>query len=329
MTDTHRLRRLLTAATILAGLMATTPLRAESPAEFPSKPVTLIVPFAPGVAADLLFRAIADLAAKHLGQPIIIDNKTGGSGTLGISQMAATAKPDCYTIAQMPIPVFRLAHMQKVTYDPVKSFTFIIVLAGYNLGAVVKSDSPFKKWQDVIDYAKANPGKFTYATIGAATTNALAIELAARESGVQMTHIPSKGGGESIAALLGGHVNMMVESPAWAPLVATGEFRLLLTLGSQRTRKWPDVPVLKELGYSFDFDSPTGIAGPKGMDPVIVQKIHDAFKKAYDDPKAVEIYDKFEFSQRYMNSADYTVLAAKLTADEKAMLEKVGLAKKE
>ena len=155
------------------------------------------------------------------------------------------------------------------------------------------------------------------------------MELANRESGMQMTHIPSKGGGESIAALLGGHVNMMVESPAWAPMVAAGEFRLLLMLGSERSKKWPDVPVLKEVGYSFDFDSPTGLAGPKGIDPVIVQKLHDAFKQAYDDPKMPELYDKYDYSRRYMNSADYTALAAKLYASEKVALDKVGLTKKD
>ena len=316
------------AFTAIAVFGAFAPARAQSAADYPSRAVTLIVPFAAGVSADLLFRGLAEIASKHLGQPIIVENKSGGSGTLGVAQMA-TQKPDGYTIAQIPIPVFRLPHMQKATYHPTDSFSFLILVAGYHLGAVVKADSPFKKWQDVIDYAKANPGKFTYTTIGAATTNAIAMELASRESGVQMTHVPSKGGGESIAALLGGHYNMMVESPAWAPMVQSGDLRLLLLLGSERHPKYKDAPVLKEVGYTFDFDSPTGIAGPKGMDPAIMKKIHDAFKAAYDDPKSIEIYDKFEFSRRYMNSEDYAKLAAKLSADEKAGLEKVGLAKKD
>ncbi len=322
-------RRQLWLVLIAAMTLATAnSVRAETAAEYPSRPVTLIVPFAAGVSADLLFRGLADLASKHLGQPIIVENKSGGSGTLGVAQMA-TQKPDGYTLSQIPIPVFRLPHMQKTTFHPTDSFSFIILVAGYHLGAVVKADGPFKKWQDVIDYAKANPGKFTYTTIGAATTNGIAMELVMRESGVQMTHVPSKGGGESIAGVLGGHYNMMVESPAWAPMVQSGDLRLLLMLGSERHPKYKDAPVLKEVGYTFDFDSPTGIAGPKGMDPAIMKKIHDAFKAAYDDPKAPEIYDKFEYSRRYMNSEDYAKLAAKLSADEKATLEKVGLAKKD
>lgn len=321
-----RLMRGLCAAVLAASLAG--PVQAQSAADYPNRPITLIVPFAAGVSADLLFRGLADIASKHLGQPIVIENKSGASGTLGPAVMA-TAKPDGYTIAQIPLPVFRLPHMQKVTFDPLKDFTYIILLAGYQLGAVVKADSQFKTWADVITYAKANPGKFTYATIGAATTPGIATALAAREAGVEMTHVPSKGGGESIAALLGGHVNMIVESPAWAPLVASGDLRLLMVLGSVREKSWPDVPALKEVGYSFDFDSPTGLAGPKGMDPAIVQKLHDAFRKAYEDPSMPAHYDKVQFSRRYMNSADFTALAAKLVEDERIALGKVGLLKKD
>lgn len=325
------LRRLLISAAVAAAGLAgfLVPALAEAPDAFPSKPITLIVPFQAGVSADLLFRGIAESASKHLGQPVIVDNKPGGSATLGPATMAGGAKPDGYTVAQIAIPVFRVPYMQKATFDPVKDFTYVILLGGYSLGAVVKADGPFKKWQDVIDFAKANPGKFTYATIGPATTNAIAMELMARQSGVQFTHIPTKGGGESIAAVLGGHVMCMVESPGWAPMVASGDFRLLMMLGGERSKKWPDAPILKELGYTYEFDSPFGLAGPKGMDPAIVKKLHDAFKKAYDDPKVAELYDKFDFTRRYMNTQDYAAFVPKMAADEKAALEKLGLAKKD
>lgn len=319
----------IVAATIALFLAFMIPVRTASANDFPSKPITLIVPFQAGVSADVLFRGIAESASKHLGQPVIIDNKPGGSSTLGPANMAATAKPDGYTVAQLAIPMYRVPYMQKATFDPLKDFTYIILLGGYSLGAVVKADGPFKKWQDVVDFAKANPGKFTYATIGPATTNAIAMELMARQSGVQFTHVPTKGGGESISAVLGGHVMMMVESPGWAPMVASGDFRLLMMLGGERSKKWPDVPILKELGYTYEFDSPFGLAGPKGMDPAIVKKLHDAFKKAYDDPKVIELYDKFDFVRRYMNTEDYTAFVPKLAASEKEALEKIGLAKKE
>jgi len=314
------------AAAGLAGILV--PGFAQAQKDFPTKPVTLIVPFPPSVSADLLFRGIAESASKHLGQQVIIDNKPGGSATLGAAHMANNAKPDGYTIGQITITAFRVPHMQKATFDPVKDFTWIIHLGGYSLGAVVLADGPFKKWADVISFAKANPGKFSYTTIGPATTNAIAMELMARHSGVKFTHVPGKGGGEGIAAVLGKHVMMMVESPAWAPLVASGQLRLLMMLGGERSKKWPDVPTLKELGYTYEFDSPFGLAGPKGMDPAIVKTLHDAFKKAYDDPKVIELFEKFDFTRRYMDSKDYAAFIPKLAADEKAALQGLGLAKK-
>lgn len=319
-------RRLFVSAAMVAACIAGSLAPAFAQAQaFPSKPVTLVVPFQAGVTADLLFRGMAEVASKELGQTVTIDNKPGGSATLGPAAVAAS-RPDGYTIGQVAIPVFRVPHMQKTSFDPVTDFTWIIHLGGYSLGAVVLADGPFKHWKDVIAFAKANPGKFTYTTIGPATTNAIAMELMARQSGVKFTHIPGKGGGEGIAAVLGKHVMMMVESPAWAPMVASGQFRLLMMLG-QKSKKWPDAPTLKELGYTYEFDSPFGLAGPKGMDPAIVKRLHDAFKKAYDDPKVAELYDKFDFTRRYMNTADYAAFVPKLAAEEKAALQKIGLIK--
>jgi tripartite-type tricarboxylate transporter receptor subunit TctC len=312
-----------------AVLSATSVARAQTADAFPSKPVTLIVPFAAGTTADLLFRGYAEAAGKHLGQPVIIDNKPGGSATLGPAQMAATAKPDGYTFAQVAIPAFRVPVMQKATYDIVKDFTYIIHIGGYTLGAVVKGDSPFKTFKDIVDFARSNPGKFTYTTIGAATTNAIAMELIAKQAGVTFTHVPGKGGGEGIAAVLGGHVMSMVESPSWAGAVASKDLRLVLLLNGERSKKWPDTPTLKEAGFDYSFDSPFGLAGPKGVDPAVVKKLHDAFKLAYEDPKVIELHEKFDFVRRYMNTADYQAFVPKLAAEEKASLERIGLARKE
>jgi len=320
-------RLLVSAAVAAAGLVGfPAPAFAQAPASYPLKPITLISPFPAGVTGELLFRGLAESASKHLSQPVIIESRPGGSATLGPAAVAAS-KPDGYTVGQVAITSFRLPYMQKTSFDPVKDFTWIIHLGGYSLGAVVLADGPFRHWKDVIAFATANPGKFTYTTIGPATTNAIAMELMARHSGVKFTHVPGKGGGEGIAAVLGKHVMMMVESPAWAPMVAAGQFRLIMMLG-QKSKKWPDAPTLKELGYTYEFDSPFGLAGPKGMDPAIVKKLHDAFKLAFDDPKVIELYDKFDFTRRYMNTADYAAFVPKLAAEEKAALEKLGLAKK-
>ena len=302
---------------------------AQGAADFPSKPITVVIPTAASVSGDIIMRAYGEAVSKHLGQPIIVENKPGGSGALAAPYVATSVKPDGYTLLNITIPMYRVPHIQKTPYDPVKDFTPIILLGGYTLGGVVRADSPFKEWKDVLEFSKANPGRFTYTTVGPQTTHAIAMETMARHSGVQFTHVPGKGGGEGLSAVLGGHVNAMVESPAWGALVASGEMRLLFLLNLERSKKWPDVPTIRELGYDYTFDSPYGLVGPKGLDPAIVKKLHDAFRKAYDDPKVIETYDKFDFVRRYMNTEDYAKFVPKLAADERASMERLGFAKKD
>jgi tripartite-type tricarboxylate transporter receptor subunit TctC len=216
--------------------------------DFPSKPVTLIIPWPPGGATDIAMRAIADAAAKHLGQPIVIDNKAGGSGAVGPATMAASAKPDGYTISQIPITVFRLPLMQQASWDAEKDFSYIIHLTGYTFGVTTHVDTPFKKWQDVIDYAKANPGKVTYATPGAGTSLHIGMEQIAAKAGVKFTQVPFKGNAESNAAVLGQHTMLQADGTGWKPLVDAGKLRLLMIWTAQRSKNWPDVPTMQELG---------------------------------------------------------------------------------
>ena len=209
----------------LAGLtgLAISTVATGKASEYPNKPVTLIVPFQAGISVDILLRGMAEIAGQHLGQPVVVDNKAGGSATLGPAYMASNAKPDGYTIAQIPMPVLRVPHLQKVTYDPLKDFTWIIQLGGYTIGVVVPTTSYFKTFKDVVAFAKANPGKLTYTTPGPSTLNSIAMELVARKEGTTLAHVPGKGGGEAAAAILGGHVMLNVESTAWAPLVTAAQ----------------------------------------------------------------------------------------------------------
>jgi tripartite-type tricarboxylate transporter receptor subunit TctC len=242
--------------------------------------------------------------------------------------MAAAAKPDGYTIAQMPVTLFRLPHMQKTPYDPLKDFTWILHTSGYTFGVVVRADSPFKTFKDVIEFAKANPGKFTYATPGAGTSLHIGMEQIAQKSGVKFTHVPFKGGPEGWAALEGGHVMADADATGWAPLVDAGKFRLLCIWTEKRNPRWPDAPTLNELGFGLILDSPFGLAGPKGMDPAVVKKLHDAFKAALDDPKVVELMAKYDYPKRYMNSADYAKFAKQQYDEQRVVVDQLGLAKK-
>ncbi len=296
---------------------------------FPSKPVTLIVPWPAGGSTDIAMRAIAEAASKHLGQPIIIDNRAGGSGTVGPAQMAATAKPDGYTIAQIPITVFRLPLMQQTTWNANTDFTYIVHLTGYTFGVTVKADSEFKTWDDVVKFAKANPGKVTYATPGAGTSLHIGMEQIAAQAGIKLTQVPFKGGAETNAAVLGGHTTLQADSSGWKGLVESGQLRLLMIWTEKPSPNYKGVPTLKQLGYPFVFDSPFGIAGPKGMDPKVVAIIHDAFKKAVDDPAVQATLAKYDMVVNYKNTADYVKFVKEVTETERKVVEMLGLKKKE
>ncbi len=322
-----RLRNIITSALAAAAVAATAATAMAQ--SYPTKPITMIVPWPAGGSTDVAMRAIAEAAPKHLGQPIVTDNKAGASGTLGPATMAATAKPDGYTIAQMPITVMRLPLMQKVSWDAEKSFTYIVHLTGYTFGITTKADSPFKKWQDVVEFAKANPGKVTYATPGAGTSLHIGMEQIADAAGIKLTQVPFKGGAETGAAVLGGHTMLQADSTGWKPLVEAGQLRLLTIWTANRSKVWPEVPTLKELGYPFVFDSPFGIAGPKGIDPKIVQILHDAFKKAIEDPAVIATLEKYDMVPRYMNTKDYEQAVRDVIKQETTALGKIGLLKKD
>jgi tripartite-type tricarboxylate transporter receptor subunit TctC len=295
--------------------------------DYPTKPITLIVPWTAGGSTDITMRAMAEVASKHLGQPIIVDNKAGGGGTVGPATMAASAKPDGYTISQIPITVFRLPLMQKTTWDAVKDFSYIVHLTGYTFGITANAEGPFKTWQDVVDYAKANPGKVTYGTPGAGTSLHVGMEQIAGKAGIKLTHVPFKGNAETNAAVLGGHTMLQADSSGWRPLVEAGKLRLLAVWTAERTKNFPDAPTLKDLGYGFVFDSPFGIAGPKGMDPKIVAKLHDAFKKALDDPAIQETLAKYDMVVNYKNTEDYKKFVLESIEAEREVLTRIGLAK--
>jgi tripartite-type tricarboxylate transporter receptor subunit TctC len=322
-------RRHFVAANLFAAALALFVPTAGLAQGYPEKPVTLIVPWPAGGATDIAMRAIAEGATKHLGQNIAIDNKPGASGTLGPAVMAANGKPDGYTIAQMPITVMRLPLMQKTTWDAMRDFTYIVHLTGYTFGITAKADGQFKSWSDVVEFAKANPGKVTYATPGAGTSLHIGMEQIAAKSGIQITQVPFKGNAESNAAVLGGHTTLQADGTGWKALVDAGQLRLLAIWTPERSKNWPDTPTLKELGYPFVFDSPFGIAGPKGMDPAVVQKLHDAFKKGIEEPAVIATLAKYDMVPRYLDTVSYRKSVEEIIVNEKAALEKIGLAKKE
>ncbi len=295
--------------------------------KFPNRPITLIAPWPTGGSSDAVMRAFAESAGRALGGTVIVENKPGVGGTLGATAML-NAKPDGYTLTQLPLGIYRLPHMQKMPFDPVKDLTHIVCLTGYTFGLAATMDAPYKSLKEMVAYAKANPGKVAYGHTGTGTTPHLAIEEFAAKAGIELTDIPFKGSAEIMQSILGGHIQLMSGTTEFAPHVRAGKLRLLATLGRERNKAFPDVPTVKESGWDTVSESPFGIGGPKNMDPAIVKILHDAFKKTLEDPKVLETLDKFYQPVIYMNTADYTAYAARTFAAEKATIDRLKAAKK-
>lgn len=318
-------RRQVLAAAGAAGLAGTSPLtRAQA---FPSRPIRYICPWPAGGSTDAVMRALAESASRALGQQVVVENKPGAGGTLGANELVS-ARPDGYTLAQLPHGVFRLPHMQKMAFNTLTDFTWIACLTGYTFGMVVPAASPIQSIADLVAWAKARPGEFTYGSTGTGTSPHLAVEEFAQRAGIQLNHVPFKGNAENMQAVLGGHVMAASDATGWGPHVESGRLRLLATYGSRRTRRWPQVPTLDELGYKTVSDSPFGVCGPKGMDTAVVQTIHDAFRKTLDDPSVLASFDRYDQTVIYKNTADYTRFARETFEAERATIERLGLARK-
>lgn len=298
---------------------------AASAQDFPSRPITLIVAFPAGGSTDLSMRAFAEAASRQLRVPVLVENRPGGGGTLGPGAMAQTAKPDGYTLAQMPLGMFRIPHMQKVSFDPIRDFSYIINLTGYTFGVVVRADAPWKTFREFLDHAKANPGKVSYGSTGTGTSPHLIMEAIAQREGIDLVHVPYKGSADMTPALLGGHIMAQSDATGFGNHVDAGRMRLLVTFGNVRTKRWPNVPTARELGLGIVSNSPYGIAGPRGMEPRTVALLHDAFKRALEDPEHVKVLDKYDQEMSYMNSADYLRWAQDTYREERALIERLGL----
>lgn len=318
-------RRQLLQGTLAGAVAAAAPALVRAQA-FPSRTIRLIYPWTAGSGGDIIIRALAANASRTLGASIIIENKPGAGGMMGPNELLKAA-PDGYTLSQMSVALFRQPHMQKVAFDPLEDFSYIIGLAGFVFGLVVPADSPIKTVKDLVDFAKANPGKFAYATSGVGISGHLAMEEFAHRAGIQLLHVPFKGDTEGLHAMLSGQVMGHSSASTWAPHVDAGKARLIMTYGSRRTTRWPNVPTVRESGYEFFTDSPWGIAGPKGMDPSIVKQLHAAFFQALKERDVQALLEKYDQPQIHMDPAQYTRFAREAFQQEKATIIRLGLNK--
>jgi tripartite-type tricarboxylate transporter receptor subunit TctC len=319
---------LLSFITILFVLVQMIFFTGVSHSEYPDRPVTLLVVFDPGSTTDLIGRTVAVGAEKALGTRIVIENRGGGGGTVGMVVLA-NAKPDGYTIAAGPTDV--IVHgplMLKVPYKPLKSFTPIIgMTAAANTGLIVNKDAPWKTFQEFIDYAKKNPGKIKYSTMGVGSALHAAMEYIGKKDGIKWTHIPYKSATQARTSMMGGHVDACSAGAEFVPFAREGEVRVLATHGEKRSPQFPNVPTLKELGYDFTKETIHSIFGPANLPPEILHKLEMAFTKGTETPEFKTLIEKIDCTPAYYSSKDLDTFLKGLWGRTEKMFKDAGIIK--
>ena len=314
------LGHLFAAAALAAGVAAARPARADT---FPSKPITLVLPFPPGGSFDPILRALCNAASQDLGQPIVLMHKPGGGGVTGTATLASMSESDGYTLALMHNSVIRQPLLMKTAWNPLTDFSYLIGLAGLSTGIAVAADSKWQTLAELLADAKARPGLVSWGNVGAISVNRIYAERLAKAAGVRFNMIPFKGGSEAFQALIGHHLDVYGD-PGFGPMAVSGKVRLLATFTEQRLKRWPQVPTAKELGHDFVIESAVGLVAPKNLDPAIAARLHAAFKKAMDDPEYRRMLDEFDLSPHYRTAQAYRAYAEAQLVKEKAMLDESG-----
>jgi tripartite-type tricarboxylate transporter receptor subunit TctC len=247
---------------------------------FPTKPIRMWVGFPPGSSTDIMARAIAIKTEKFLGQPIVVENKPGGAGAVAMG-LLKNEKLDGYTLGySTDSPFTRIPHTTKVAYAPFKDFDYIILTQKSKAGVVVKSESPFKRFKDVIEFAMQNPGKLTHGAPGFGTTPHLAMEYIAKTEKVTIQHVFFSGTVPTVTAVLGGHVMIgSCTTHGYFGHVKAGTMRPLMTFERERDEEWPEVPTSKDLGYGFEVPLCELIVAPRGVPKPIMGKLITAFSE--------------------------------------------------
>jgi tripartite-type tricarboxylate transporter receptor subunit TctC len=273
-------------------------------ADFPTKEVQILIPYAPGGATDLVFRALAASTSKYLGKAVVVVNKAGGGGAVGFTE-AAQSRPDGYTVVTAITPLTILPHQVKTAFT-YKDFEPIINVVQDPAMFQVRADSQWKTLQEFLDYAKKNPGMITVGNSGAGGgvhLIALAFEKAA---GVKFNHIPFAGGGPSVTALLGGHIHAVsVSPPEGIAHVKAGKLRIIALFSEKRMEAFPNVPVVREQGINFTMGQWRGLAAPKGTPADVIKKLHDAFKQGMEDPAFVKNAEDMTVQLAYLGPAEF------------------------
>jgi len=293
----------LAAATHLGGWGART-VAASTP-DYPSRAITVIVPWPAGGPTDLSMRVLAKVAGRELGVPVVVENKPGAGGVIALGALL-TSPHDGYTVMQLPITVYRLPYLQSLSFDPARDIAPVLQVSAITFGVVVEQQSRLASFREVVAFARANPGKLVVGSTGYASTPHLVMaDLFARE-GIDYIHVPFKGATDQILALQSGTIMVGVVGTGYAPFVERGQLRLLATFNQERSPRWPQTPTLKELGYDVATTSPYGLGVAKGTPEDVIRRLHDAFRIATLDPEHVAMLRKYDQEVAYLDTAAFS-----------------------
>lgn len=309
---------------LVCAMVAVVATGAHAQADYPSQPITIIVPYAPGGTTDVLGRALALSLGKQLKQTVIVENKPGAAGSMGVVEMLKT-KPDGYKLTLTPVGIFRQPYLQKTPYDPIKDLSYIASFATYDFILAVPANSPFKSLKDLTEYSRAHPGAVDYGTPGKFTGNQVAMVLLGKAIGTEFVHVPYKGDSEAIASLVAGHTKAAVTTNSILTFMESGKVRALAVAAEQRPAAFAQVPTFRESGYDVVVPSPLGIAGPKGLPQPIVQKLDTAVKAALEDPEVQRVIQNYGIRTDYRDHKAYAEFARTTFAGEKTLVQNMGL----
>ena len=309
--------------TLLA--LSAMPTAAIAQPRFPDRPIRLIVPWTAGGPADVGYRILSESVQRQLGQPVVVDNRAGAAGILGAVALQE-ARPDGHTVSQMHVGVVRQMLLNpRPPYNPIDDLTYILQITGFTMGVVVRADAPWRTLPELLEYAKANPGRLNYGSLGTGSTQHLVVERIAAQRDLAMTHVPYRGTSDTLRALLGGEIHFASESSGWAPMVLSGQLRLLAIYTSARARRFPEVPTLRETGIDIVVDSPGGLIGPKGMNPDTVRILADAFRKAAEEPAHLQFLERLDQPLLLLDGPAYRDAMRRTMEEEREVLRRLNL----
>lgn len=314
----------ITRRAALGGVTALAASRADAQEDFPSKPITIIVGFAAGGGTDISARWIADYIRETWKVTAVVENKPGAGATIAMAQ-AARAKPDGYTVGLATTsPLIVAPYFQSVPYQTDKDFTFLFQYLVSAQPLFVRSESPFKTAQDLVAWAKANPGKLNWST---ASTNGgphVSTEAAFRHLDITAQYIPYKGGADAIMGLLGGQIDALVAAE-FPPYAASGKVRLLAESGLERIAGYPDVPTYRQLGWPVSVPIFYGIVAPAGVPVPVVSKWEALGKAIMSAPGYADLMTKLVTSASYKDSKDFTATVVDSYHQMGELIPKLGL----